>query len=579
MDSTWHQARRVTEGPKEIEAVAEDLPKADPADPPALPLAQRKLFMKWASSETGRIPWSTCRSFLQFCKKKEKEEKEDTESIDDFEELEDDLRLLTSQMKKPKKVGRLSGFYPEDHVLHLDFPSYVRLMQSNLSDLPQASQKRLADFGALLKEEAQNEHFSNWKPSQRKSLKLMTLEDIPQSFILEFAPAFVILVNAVVIGVSLDQDPEALQWQVLEWFFTAIFSMEALMRMRLLGCSNYFTGADSGWNYFDLMCLACAYTDIIVTASLQLSDGDSSSGLDGIMLIKILRLGRVCRLIRVMRFGAVRELRVIILGVLSGIRVLFWAIVLLFFTVYVVGVSARMIIPEEEEFKSTQAAMMTIFRCVTDGCSTIGGAPLQEKLRDYYGVGFMLIYMVLFLFVVIGIFNLIMAVFLDSVLNDHEARELQELGEKSQEMEKHISNVISTLVAGQRIDLDADKPKSLCEWICSFCKRKKSARKAAEVASKVQREMNQEVVVARADFTKWLEYPEMMEMLSFCKIETATKYDLFDVLDAEMCDELNFHELVDGLMRLRGPITKVDVIALRLKMRYLVRLLQQIANR
>jgi len=42
----------------------------------------------------GRIPWSTCRSFLQFCKKKEKEEKEDTESIDDFEELEVLLDLL-----------------------------------------------------------------------------------------------------------------------------------------------------------------------------------------------------------------------------------------------------------------------------------------------------------------------------------------------------------------------------------------------------------------------------------------------------------------------------------------------------
>lgn len=328
--------------PKEVEAVA-DLPQAaasdesqaDRADPPALPAAQRKLFMKWASSETGKIPWSTCRSFLQFCKKEEKEEKEekdDAENIDDFEELEDDVRLLTSQIKKPKKVSRLSGFYHDDHLVHLDFASYLRLMQSNLSDLPQASQKRLADFAALLKEEAQNEHFSNWKPLQRKSLKLMSLEDIPQSFILEFAPAFVILVNAVVIGVSLDQDPEALQWQVLEWFFTAIFSMEALLRMRLLGCGNYFTGADAGWNYFDLLCLACAYTDIIVTASLQLSDGDSSSGLGGIMLIKILRLGRVCRLIRVMRFGAVRELRVIILGVLSGIRVLFWAIVLLFFT-------------------------------------------------------------------------------------------------------------------------------------------------------------------------------------------------------------------------------------------------------
>ncbi|CAJ1387372.1 unnamed protein product [Effrenium voratum] len=45
----------------------------------------------------------------------------------------------------------------------------------------------------------------------------------------------------------------------------------------------------------------------------------------------------------------------------------------------------------------------------------------------------MLVYMVLFLFVVIGIFNLIMAVFLDSVLNDHVARELQELGYRSEE--------------------------------------------------------------------------------------------------------------------------------------------------
>ena len=36
--------------------------------------------------------------------------------------------------------------------------------------------------------------------------------------------------------------------------------------------------------------------------------------------------------------------------------------------------------------------------------------------------------------------------------------------------------------------------------------------------------------------------------------------------------------LVDGLMRLRGSITKVDVIALRLKMRHLVRLVQQLVE-
>ena len=31
-----------------------------------------------------------------------------------------------------------------------------------------------------------------------------------------------------------------------------------------------FTKTARGWNYFHLLCLACAYTDIVVTASLQL---------------------------------------------------------------------------------------------------------------------------------------------------------------------------------------------------------------------------------------------------------------------------------------------------------------------
>eukprot|EP00913_Durusdinium_trenchii_P032259 g30204.t1 len=267
---------------------------------------------------------------------------------------------------------------------------------------------------------------------------------------------------------------------------------------------------------------------------------------DGIMLIKVLRLGRVCRLIRVMRFGAVRELRVIILGVLSGVRVLFWAIALLFFTVFLMGVSLRILFDSKErtkmqqpsnlkhacpvlalsagltgqtptlgrgifprfylrwqcyftlgdpcarkgmdsvgaktgvaelkqsqepEFTDVPSAMFTAFRCVTDGCSDYLGAPLHERLRRVYGDVVIPIYMVLFLFVVIGIFNLIMAVFLDSVLNDHEARELQELGYKSAEMEQHISQVIATLVRGDRVKTEPEKPKSLWRWIGSFSGR------------------------------------------------------------------------------------------------------------
>ena len=63
----------------------------------------------------GRIPWSTCRSFLQFCKKKEKEEKEDTESIDDFEELEVLLVLLDLLGCGLRMAARIAGWVLNCH--------------------------------------------------------------------------------------------------------------------------------------------------------------------------------------------------------------------------------------------------------------------------------------------------------------------------------------------------------------------------------------------------------------------------------------------------------------------------------
>ncbi|CAK9015503.1 unnamed protein product [Durusdinium trenchii] len=545
----------------------------------SLPELVQKLYMRLAADTTGTIPWSVCQSFLEWKGKH------------NFELLKGAVQLLSKQVGQTISPRSSMASKPgclEIEELYIDYACFAELMRGNFDTFAGTARDELLELRNWLQEEAHTANFTSFvtlsKTEQKSKSCWSFFEAIPQAVLLEMVPAFVIMVNAVVIGVSLDNNSTATYWQVLEVIFTVLFSLEALLRMRLMGCTTYFVGADAGWNYFDLICLACAYTDISLTMLFQLSQDDSTSGLDGIMLIKVLRLGRVCRLIRVMRFGAVRELRVIILGVLSGVRVLFWAIALLFFTVFLMGVSLRILFDSKEpEFTDVPSAMFTAFRCVTDGCSDYLGAPLHERLRRVYGDVVIPIYMVLFLFVVIGIFNLIMAVFLDSVLNDHEARELQELGYKSAEMEQHISQVIATLVRGDRVKTEPEKPKSLWRWIGSFSGRTSS--KTHEIGSMVHRQMNMKVEVAREDFNQWLEYPEMIQMLSHCKIEhlgkgrrTATKYDLFDVLDAEMVDKLHFNELVDGLMRLRGPITKVDVIALRLKMRHLVRLVHQVSQ-
>ncbi|CAE7552527.1 CACNA1F [Symbiodinium natans] len=529
-----------------------------------LPEVLRKFYLLYADTTSGQLTWE------RLCEVVKK-----GQGSCELDLLEADVRAMLKMVPEdpelllpPPQPMRMSTTSAAPKELQVSFPGFAQLMCGDISHFKEAAQERMKGFRFLVQEEAE-------VPKLRPQLAQASsswFENIPldyKTFLLEVAPAFVILANAVVIGISADDHPDAPGWQVLELMFTLIFTFEALLRMRWTGCRVYLTGPDAGWNYFDMLCLTCAYTDLIITGIVQATAEGEGPALSAIMLIKILRLARVCRIIRVMRFGAVRELRVIILGVLSGVRVLFWAIVLLFFTVYIIGVSARLLISDEPEFATVSASMLTIFRCVTDGCTDLAGQPLQEHLRIKHGSAFMLVYMVLFLFVVIGIFNLIMAVFLDSVVSDHATRELQELGYKYEEMQEQISNVIATLASGRRVE-KKDQSKTFCSWICSFFVRRPTHLKKS-MRLNVHKEMNKEVAVTREAFTRWLEYPEMQELLTFCKIETATKYDLFDVLDADLGGQLHFSELVEGLMQLRGPITKCDVISLRLMMSNLLR--------
>ena len=93
----------------------------------------------------------------------------------------------------------------------------------------------------------------------------------------------------------------------------------------------------------------------------------------------MLKLARFGRIVRLLKFKIFRELKLMIHGVLTGLRVLFWAVVLLIACVYLLGVSTRTIYPEVEEFASVPDAMFTWFRCFTDGCTTYSGAPLQDR--------------------------------------------------------------------------------------------------------------------------------------------------------------------------------------------------------
>merc|ERR1712154_139618 len=97
-------------------------------------------------------------------------------------------------------------------------------------------------------------------------------------------------------------------------------------------------------------------------------------------------------------------------------------------------------------------AMLTVFRCFTDGCSAFDGTPLQHHLHLKYGLPVFVVYYILFLFVTIGIFNLIMAIFIERVLDAAVQRKQEELGARGEQMRLAIKEVIGERFAAEDME-------------------------------------------------------------------------------------------------------------------------------
>merc|ERR1719424_2273919 len=107
----------------------------------------------------------------------------------------------------------------------------------------------------------------------------------------------------------------------------------------------------------------------------------------------------------------------------------------------------RTLVGEDQyEFRTVPNAMLSVFRCYTDGCSAYDGTPLQERLFAEYGGIFFIGYCISFMFVTVGVFNLIMAIFIENVVSQAQHRRLQELGEATLEAKDLIKKVVAEVI-------------------------------------------------------------------------------------------------------------------------------------
>ncbi|CAE7682796.1 Cacna1c [Symbiodinium sp. CCMP2456] len=418
---------------------------------------------------------------------------------------------------------------------------------------------------------------------------------------LDVVPAVVIMISAVVAGLSADMDDEHsnIVWEVLEIFFTAFFVGEILIKMRVFGLRVFLMGGDWYWSWFDILCVILAFVDLAITYTTPASQDSDSASLGTLKMLKLARLGRI---IRLLKFKIFQELKLMIQGVFTGLRVLTWAVILLLVSMYLLGVITRTLLGQHPEFRDVPSAMFTSFRCVTDGCTAYDGTPLIARLRteekDLGGV-IMIVYILLFLFVTIGIFNLIMAVFIDNVTDGSTKKRQRQLGANAPKTEWLISSVLRNIILTKILHKEAEEEawnddyhahgrrpsKILKEKLAALQEmygyKPHTIHEYEQLSNEIRKEMGRRnVVVTREEFNHWLSgEKELITTLDDSEIDLSCKSDLFDVLDADLSGELEFEEMIDGLLKCRGPASKTDIIAVRLKTALLVKLMTQVCEK
>jgi len=408
---------------------------------------------------------------------------------------------------------------------------------------------------------------------------------------LDLAVVMVILLNAVVIGLSYDVKDTDL-WNWCEVVFAGFFVCELAVKLSMNGFEEHFLGVDWSWNGFDAVLVAFAVFD--ATRSLIeifSAEGFDDSSWSKLTILRTIRLARLSRMVRLMRWKPLRELRLMVVGLMNGVKTIMWAIVLLMVICYVLALLLRELHLEGAEdtscsaemeaagsctrtqeyqdlMKDVPVAMFTVYRCFIGDCADQGGRPLAVHMSDEYGFLFKVGYVISTMLVTLGLFNLIMAIFVENTLAlaklDEKRRKDNVAYEKmrvAKMMHKLVSRIIQRASESKRqTTLDMINSvglrghwRRLRDW--AMGERDNNEDSSASVPASTAR-----VDVSREVFEVVVMEPDMQSILEDLEVGVEDTGKVFDTLDVNGDGNLQLHELVNGIMQLRGPADKLDMM-------------------
>eukprot|EP00927_Polykrikos_kofoidii_P017842 TRINITY_DN18182_c0_g1_i1.p1 TRINITY_DN18182_c0_g1~~TRINITY_DN18182_c0_g1_i1.p1 ORF type:complete len:646 (+),score=92.83 TRINITY_DN18182_c0_g1_i1:149-2086(+) len=371
---------------------------------------------------------------------------------------------------------------------------------------------------------------------------------------------FVVFVNAVTLGLS--ADIEVKYWSTVEICFAVLFSLEILFRMWLIGLNRFVFGADWRWNIFETLLTIQSCVDVLLSwIDRSNPDTTSTQGDNAWPLVRIVRICRITRFLRLLKLNLFNDLLLMINGTLGGIRTLWWSTVLVACPIYVVSILLRETIGNSEEkdectqlFSNLPTAFFTVFRCVVAGdCTTDSGRPLFVLISAEYGWGFGVLYMVLLMFMTFGLFNVIIAIYVENTVAAAK-----------------FNSMVTKRVRLKNKQWFQEQAKLLINLVW----QKHCERNCPHKASEIHRlddlhSQGREVVITRDFFEALTDDPDFGDILLNMDISDENQLDLFETLDVDDNGSIDLGELINGLCKLRGDARRSDVISMSLVLRSL----------
>ncbi|CAE7362994.1 scn4ab, partial [Symbiodinium natans] len=125
--------------------------------------------------------------------------------------------------------------------------------------------------------------------------------------------------------------------QVMQYTYTLFFLIELVLRIGAYGRS-FFCGADWAWGWLDFLIVTSSLWELGIDVAFLIQQDDqlqgigNSSALRAVRIIRITRMLKTLRLLRIFRF--IVALRTLVTSIISTLKNLFWALMLLGIIIY-----------------------------------------------------------------------------------------------------------------------------------------------------------------------------------------------------------------------------------------------------